>query len=572
MDENGHHRLSVRNLGVSYPDGTRALDGIDLEIAPGEVVGLIGESGSGKSTVALSLLGLAEGDVSGTAAIGGRQVALADRRQVAKWRWTQISLAFQHAQAGMNPVHRVVDQIAEPLLVHSGARGPAALHRATQLWAEVGLPESRRDAYPHELSGGEIRRAMLAMALACEPRILIADEPTAGLDTLRRRQLLDLLRRQRDNGTGLLLISHDLADLDALADRVLVLHAGRVVESGPAPLVLDDPRHPYSWRLVDSYPRLSRTRDLAMSRPGPGSRELAGAAGRVAPLPAQACSYAGHCQQVVAECHRERPVLEPLDGREVACLRGGLRVMLRATGLSAGYRRVPIVSGVDLQVRAGETLAVAGPSGSGKTTLARCLAGLLAPLSGTIWSEDGGPRTGGRGSRIQLVAQDPVDALDPRFTVERLVAEPLVIARAESAQIGARVAAALTAVGLPADRSFLEHRPHQLSGGQLQRVAIARALVAEPLVLVADEPTAMLDPVEQARLLRVLRDLQDTTGLALVFITHNLPLVRKIAHRVIVVDRGEIVEAGAAHTVLSAPRHPTTRALLDLPATTQEDQ
>lgn len=559
----GSDALAVAGLGVTYPDGTRALDGIDLALAPGEVVGLIGESGSGKTSVALALLGLIDGAVTGSAVSDGRRVDLADRRQAAAWRWTGVSLAFQHAQAGFNPVHRVIDQIAEPIVVHGGAARSDARDRAERLWAEVGLPASRHDAYPHQLSGGEARRAMLAMALACAPRVLIADEPTAGLDAPRRRQLVDLLRRLRGSGTALLLISHDLADLDAIADRVLVLQAGRVVESGPVRRVLDDPRHPYSWRLMDSYPRLDRTRDLATAR---ADADLVTA---VSTPPAAGCGYATACQQAIAECHRVRPELEPIDGRLVACLRGGLRVMLRADGLAAGYRGAPVVAGVDLDVRAGETLAIVGPSGSGKTTLARCLAGLLDPIAGTVWSEDDERRSG---SGVQLVAQDPVDALDPRFTVQRLVAEPLDIARAGAATTRDRVRAALNAVGLPTTDAFGGRRPDQLSGGQLQRVAIARALVAEPRVLIADEPTAMLDAVEQARLLRVLRDRQDATGLALIFITHNLPLVRKIAHRVVVVDAGGVVEAGPTHRLLAAPRHPTTRALLDVPTTDQEDR
>lgn len=563
--------LTVEGLGVRHADGTRALDGVDLELAPGEVLGLVGESGSGKTTVALSLLGLVDGEVTGTAALGGRRIDLADRRQAASWRWTGISLAFQHAQAGLNPVHRVIDQIAEPIVVHRGAKRPEARAQAAALWDEVGLPASRHGAYPHQLSGGEARRAMLAMALACAPRVLIADEPTAGLDAVRRRQLIDLLQRLRINGTALLLISHDLADLDALADRVLVLHGGRVVESGPARRVLDDPRHPYTWRLVDSYPRLDRTRDLATARAEAEPATATPGANATTTSP-PGCGYAPHCQQAIVECHRIRPALEWVDGAQVACLRGGLRVMLRAAGLNAGYLGVPILSGVDLEIRAGETLAIVGPSGSGKTTLARCLAGLLDPIAGDIWSEDAaqGPAAG-VASGVQLVAQDPVDALNPRFTVQRLVGEPLTIARTDPEVTRQRVLVALTAVGLPTAPAFLSRRPEQLSGGQLQRVAIARALVSEPRVLVADEPTAMLDSVEQARLLRVLRDRQDATGLALIFITHNLPLVRKIAHRTIVVDHGGIVEAGSTHRLVTNPRHPTTRALLDAPTTNQED-
>ncbi|MFC5993484.1 dipeptide ABC transporter ATP-binding protein [Pseudonocardia hispaniensis] len=547
--------LRVESLSVRYRR-TPVLTEVSLRIGRGQVVGLTGESGSGKSSLAHALLGVADGaTVSGQVWLDGTALPVDRPEELDGVRWNRIALAFQYGVSGLDPVRTVLAQIAEPLRIRRGLSRASATERARELWNEVGLPPERAaEAYPHQLSGGQARRAMIALALCCDPDLLIADEPTAGLDPTQRLDVLRLLRRRRDRGTAMLLISHDLSDLAELADQICVLHQGRIIEQGPAHEVLDDPRHPYTVELVDAYPRLDRARDL-------GGR-VAEATGAVS----GGCAYRARCPQAVGRCATDVPVLTPVDGRALACHLGGIRTVIEATGLGRSFGPVTALDSVSLSVRAGQTLAVIGASGSGKSTLARCLAGQLSPDTGTVLLAGepvGAGRGGGPHRRLQLVQQNPYDAVSPRFTVRQVVREPLDIARSGTpAERDEAARRALDLVGLPTDETFGAQFAHQLSGGQLQRVALARALVVEPLVLIADEPTAMLDSAAQSRLLRVLRDLQDRIGLALVLVSHDLALVRKIAHTIVVLDSGRCVEHGPAHRIVTDPQHPTTRALL----------
>lgn len=558
--------LDVRDLAVSYPVSSgvtaRALQGVSFAVGRGEALGIVGESGSGKTTLALTLLGLTPtARVGGEVCFAGRPLPLGDEAAMRAIRWRRIALAFQASGSAFDPVYPVGDQVVEPLVAHLGLPAGEARRRALALWADVDLPPDRFAHFPHQLSGGEKQRAMLAMALACEPELLIVDEPTSGLDVLTRRHILELLRAMRARrGLTLIIISHALDDIAGLAERTLVLYAGRIAELGATGPVLDEPRHPYTVGLVNAYPRLDRAKDLWGIRGQPPD----------ALDPPGGCPFHPRCTQAIARCAVEVPLLAPHDGRLLACHLGGLQTLLDVRGLSKAFPDGPTaVREASLTVREGEVVALVGQTGSGKTTLAKCLVGLYEPDTGAVFCE-GQELRGLRGEalraarrRVQLIFQDPYEALSPRLTVLELVREPLDIQR-----LGDRVArdtrarAALGDVRLPLSPAFLAKYAHELSGGQLQRVAIARALVLEPKLLVADEPVARLDPSEQARVLRLLKDVQNERGMGLLLISHDLALVRKVADRIVIMHQGAIVEAGPSHRIIDRPEHPYTRQLL----------
>lgn len=554
--------LEVRSLHVTYPGGVTALRGVDLTVAAGERVAVTGESGSGKSTLARTLAGLVQPpQAGGSVRLEGRELLGAAEEDLRAVRWRRVALALQDAP--LHPVRRVEAQLVEPLRRRAGLGTRAAGQRVREVCAEVHLDPGLLSRYPHELSGGQRRRVMLALALTLDPVLVVLDEPTAGLDPAARVELVaDVDRLARARGFALLVVSHDLPDATALAERTAVLYAGEVVEHGSSAAVVEDPAHPYTWGLVHAYPVMSTTKDLRPIRGQP-------------PDPRQVpagCAFHPRCFQAEPRCATERPAPAPVDGRVLACHLGGLRRLLVARDLHKTFGRGPAavraLQGVSLTLRAGEAVGVVGPSGSGKSTLARILAGHLTPDAGTV--SLGGtplPRSWRREHRVlrrevQLVLQDPWDALSPRLTVAELVAEPLAVAGHPAGSRAELVTRTLESLGLPGSGSFLETRTAELSGGQLQRVALARALVLDPRVLVADEPTAMLDASERARLLVQLRERQAELGLGLVFVSHDLATVRKVTDRVVVLDAGRVVEEGPAHLVTSRPQSPTARRLL----------
>ncbi|HHC09010.1 MAG TPA: ABC transporter ATP-binding protein [Actinobacteria bacterium] len=560
--------LKIRRLCAEYPEnpGVRVLHGVDLEVAPGEAVGIVGETGSGKSTIARCVMGLLPwAGVTGSIRLGDDELVGMGEEELRRVRWRRVAMAFQGVGGGFDPVRKIGDQIAEPIRVQLGLPRREAIDRARGLLDEVGLPADRFGRHPHELSGGEKQRAMVAMALACDPEVLIVDEPTTGLDALTRGRVLDLLdelRRRRD--ISLVVISHDLGDIVRLADRLVVLYAGRVVEEGPTRPLLEDPHHPYTWGLVGAFPTLRTTKDLRGIRgsaPAPGS------------FPS-GCAFHPRCVQAIDECRTRVPDWEEVgDGRGIACLRGGLRTLLELREVSKSYGRgrdrVSALEGVSLRLRAGEVVAVVGPSGSGKSTLGRLAVLLEPPDSGRVLFE-GEDLTEldetalrARRRRLQLIFQEPFEAVNTRFTVGAVVAEPLVINRIGSKEEReSRVAAVLEEVGLPGGPAFRSRLVCDLSGGQAQRVVLARALVLDPQVLVADEPVSMLDASEQAKVVLLLRRLQVERGLGLLLITHDLALVGKVADRIVVLDHGRIVDEGPSHRVISRPAHPLVRELI----------
>ncbi|MGW8379785.1 ABC transporter ATP-binding protein [Streptomyces sp. ODS28] len=528
----GEPLVEVSQLTVDFPAGeeyVRAVDGLSFRVAAGQALGIVGESGSGKSTAAAALLGLHRGTgarVTGTVRVGGTDVGDAPARELRRLRGPGAAMVFQDPLSSLDPYLAVGDQIAEVYRAHTpGASRRAARERAVRVLERVGIPDAARRARsrPHEFSGGMRQRAVLAMALACEPRLLVADEPTTALDVTVQAQILDLLHELRaETGMGLVLVSHDLGVVAGSVEETLVLREGRAVEHGPVARVLGEPEHPYTRALLAAVPRVESA----------GVREAS-------PRVREGVSYEGR------EPSREGgPLLEA----------AGLR---REFGRRA--RRTVAVDGVSLTVAPGETLGVVGESGSGKTTLGRMLVRLLEPSEGTVGYR-GHELTGVR-SDVQMVFQDPVSSLNPRRSVGESIADPLRAAgRLGDAEIRARARELMERVGL--DPGRYDAYPHEFSGGQRQRVGIARALAPSPRLLVCDEPVSALDVTTQAQVLDLLDGLRRDLGLALVLISHDLAVVRQAADRVLVMRGGRVVEEGPAERVYGDPQHPYTQSLL----------
>lgn len=555
--------LAVTDLAVCFNGEVEALRGVSLTVERGESLAIVGESGSGKSTLAQCMVGLVRPpEARGSVRIDGLELMGASEDVLRSVRWSTVALALQGSP--FNPVVTVGDQVAEPLRDRLNLSGREAHARASALAREVLLDPDLLDRYPHELSGGERRRATLAMVLALDPALVVLDEPTAGLDPATRHDLVQrIVRLAAEKGFALIVISHDLPDAATMAARTVVLYAGEVVEDGPTARVLGDPAHPYTWALVNAFPVMTTTKDLRPIRGRPPDP-------RAVP---PGCPYNPRCTQAETICSEAQPDLLLARGRRVLCHFGGLKTLLAAEEVTKSFGRgrhaVAALRGVSITLREGESVGVVGPSGSGKSTLARILAGHLAWDSGRVVLEGADVPTSWRGTdrvrrrRIQLVMQDPADALSPRLDVEALVGEPLDVVRTDASMRRSAVAAALDGVGLPSSGSFLRVRTHELSGGQMQRIALARALVAGPKVLIADEPTAMLDASEQARLLVVLRERQIEMGLGLVYISHDLASVRKVTDRIVVLDAGRVVEEGPSSVVSTSPRSRTGRLLVE---------
>lgn len=556
--------LEVSGLRVRFDGDVEALRGVDLRLDRGESLAVVGESGSGKSTLAHCLVGLVQPpQASGSVRLVGEELLGASDETLRRLRWATAALALQGTP--FNPVVSVGEQVAEPLREHLGLGRAEARRRAEALAGDVDLDPSLLEGFAHQLSGGERRRATLAMVLALDPALVILDEPTAGLDPAGRSELIDRVRAlAAARGFGLVVVSHELGDAARLADQAMVLYAGEAMEAGDSAQVLGEPEHPYTWALVNAYPVMSTTKDLRPIRGRPPDP-------RAVP---PGCPFNPRCTQAESICWEQHPGLEPSRGRLVTCHFGGLKVLLAADGVRktfrSRHRTVTAVDGVSLALREGGSVGLIGPSGSGKSTLARILTGHLAADAGEVTLEGEALSTSWRREaralrrRSQLVMQDPLDALSPRLPVADLVREPLDLAKQVPASgRGALVAEALAGVGLPTSDAFLGAYTHQLSGGQAQRVALARALLADPKVLVADEPTSMLDASEQARLLVVLRDRQVEMGLGLVLVSHDMAIIRKLTDWIVVLDAGRVVEQGPSQQVGTAPASVAGRRLVE---------
>ncbi|MDP9891020.1 microcin C transport system ATP-binding protein [Variovorax boronicumulans] len=528
--------LDVTGLRVSF-SGKEVVHGIDFQIAAGEKLALVGESGSGKTVTALSLLRLVQNaDLAGVARLfgpessqGARDLLAIPERELRGIRGKEIAMIFQEPMTALNALYSVGDQIAEVLELHEGLSSRAAQAAAVQLLADTGIPEPARRArsFPHQLSGGQRQRAMIAMALACKPRLLLADEPTTALDVTVRAQILELLADlQRKYGMAVLLITHDLNLVRRFADRVAVMENGHIVEHGAVATVFDAPQHAYTRKLIDSHPE----RDVA----------------------------------AVAAQADAAPLLEAK----------ALRVSypVPRPGFAGWFRKGEFIAvrGADFRIVPGETLGVVGESGSGKSTLALAALGLLKhrgelKVDGKGWAVDRASDLALRRT-MQVVFQDPFSSLSPRMTVEQIVGEGLRV-HAPELDTKARRARSLTAladVGLTEAQfpALLDRYPHEFSGGQRQRLAIARALIVDPQLLVLDEPTSALDVTIQKQVLGLLQRLQRERGLSYLLITHDVEVIRAMAHQVIVMKDGAILETGTVERVLDAPEHPYTQKLV----------
>lgn len=513
--------LDVRNLTVRF-NGTEAVSGVTFSVGRGETVALVGESGSGKSVTALSTVDLLpeSAELGGSISYDGAEMMGASEAELRAVRGNDISFIFQEPMTSLNPLHTLEKQIAESLSLHQGLSGAEARKRIIELLTRVGIrdPETRLGAYPHQLSGGQRQRVMIAMALANNPQLLIADEPTTALDVTIQAQILELLAElKRDMGMSLLFITHDLTIVRRIADRVCVMKDGLIVEQGKTKEIFDDPRHPYTKKLLAAEPT--------------------GAPEPVKP----------NAEEIVSTDALR--VWFPIQ-----------RGLLRRT---VGH--VKAVNAASVNVREGETLGIVGESGSGKTTLALAVLRLISSDGPVVFM---GRDIRGLKSRelkdtrrdMQVVFQDPYGSLSPRMTIEQIIAEGLTVHGIARGERRARVAEILQEVGL--HPTMMDRYPHEFSGGQRQRIAIARAMILRPRLVVLDEPTSALDMTVQVQIVELLRRLQADHGLAYLFISHDLKVVRALSHHVIVMRQGDVVETGTAEDLFRNPTHPYTQELL----------
>lgn len=596
--------LEVTDLAVTFPtDGTpvTAVRGITYQVNPGEVVAMVGESGSGKSAAAMAVMGLLPeyAAVSGSVRLQGTELLGLGDDGMSRFRGRSIGMVFQDPMSALTPVYTVGDQIAEAIRVHQGAVGKkAARERAVELLELVGIsqPSQRARAFPHELSGGERQRVVIAMAIANDPDLLICDEPTTALDVTVQAQILDVLKKARDvTGAGVLIITHDLGVVAEFADRALVMYAGRVVESAGVSDLYRDRQMPYTIGLLGSVPRLDAPQGTRLV-PIPGAPpSLAGLE--------PGCPFAPRCPLAVDDCRSAEPELvevgvdhraacirtEKAAGRSAAEIYGvdteqvaaapeDSTVVVRVQNLAKTYpltkgvllRRtvgeVRAVDGVSFELQQGRTLGIVGESGSGKSTTLNQILELTTPQSGSIEVLGTDVTTLHTASRrslrrnIQAVFQDPVASLDPRLPVSELLAEPLRANGFSKTDTNARVAELLTIVGMR--RADANRYPAEFSGGQKQRIGIARALALQPKILALDEPVSALDVSIQAGIINLLLDLQDQFGLSYLFVSHDLSVVKHLAHQVLVMFHGAVVEQGDSEQVFANPQHEYTRRLL----------
>ncbi|MGW5687943.1 ABC transporter ATP-binding protein [Nonomuraea sp. NPDC003754] len=590
--------LTIRDLSVEIRRGDRVVrpvSGVSLTLDRGETLGIVGETGSGKSMTGLAIMGMlpAGGRVTaGSIDLDGRELVGLPAAQYRAIRGNDVAMVFQDSMTALNPTKRIGEQVAEPVRLHRGASKREARARAEEMLALVGLPRpaERLDDFPHQLSGGMRQRVMIAMALVCEPRLVIADEPTTALDVTIQAEILDLLDDLRSRlGMSMILVTHDMGVIARHADRVGVMYAGRVAETGPTPVLFARTRHRYTQALLSSIPSLTQDRNEELfSIPGAPPDLTVAQAG---------CPFAPRCAAATDRCRQEPPTpATEADGHVYACwhpadgtaARARARLVVPApvvteprlrvvdlrrehpagrAGLFGGRRTVKAVSGVSFEVAAGETFGLVGESGCGKSSLGRMLVALDRPTSGEVIF-DGEPVTrmsartlGPRRTQLQMMFQDSNASLDPRMRIGTILREPLAIQGIGTrAQRTARARELLRDVGLPA--SMLERYPYELSGGQRQRVGLARALALDPKVLVADEPVSALDVSIRSQVLNLMRRIQLERGLSSVVISHDLAVVRYLADRVGVMYLGKLVETGTTEEVYGSAAHPYTAGLL----------
>ncbi len=587
--------LQIRELRTYFHgkhETVRAVDDIDLLIEEGETLGLVGESGSGKSVTSLSVMRLLESTANietGEISYFGRDLVHLPSREMRDLRGKDIGMIFQEPGTSLNPVFRVGDQVGEALRVHLGMNRSQARRRTIELFEEVGIPEPERrvDSYPHEMSGGQKQRVMIAMALSCNPKLLIADEPTTALDVTIQAQILDLIRRLRDErGMSILFISHDLGVIAEIADRIAVMFRGRIVERGSVTEVFNDPRHPYTKGLLACRPHLDRdfrrlptvSDFMDVEEDGDGGeiriteRDLTTAAldelvgrGRGRLLhPRPALESLGYTEdpgpgELIADV--AEPLLTVRDLKVYYPIKSGF--LRRQVG------EVKAVDGISFDVYSGQTLGLVGESGCGKTTTGLALLRLIDITGGSVSFDDQdvttipASRLRALRGQMQIILQDPYSSLNPRMTVEAMLSEAMSIHRIGDSRRDRRDRAArlLEEVGMEADH--LRRYPHEFSGGQRQRVSVARALAVQPKLVICDESVSALDVSVQAQVLNLLKDLQEEHGLTYIFISHDLSVVKFMSDMMAVMLDGEIVEQGPSEAIYRTPREEYTRRLIE---------
>lgn len=556
--------LDIRDLCVVYDstgEKVEAVDEVFLNLKKGENLGIIGESGCGKSSFALSIMGLIkEGKITGEVLYRGKDLLKLKEKKLKKYRWQKIAVVFQNSLDALNPVLTVKEQLAEPIKSHNNLTKEKINKKITELMKMVGLHHRWEESYPHQLSGGMRQRVLIAMALACDPELLIIDEPTASLDKDTKEQIIKLLNTiKKKYELTSIVISHDMKTIERLTSRLLTMYKGRFVEIGQTEEVIKNPQHCYTRGLLNSAPELFPYKDLWGIKGTADNSQTAGSG----------CAFYPRCPQSSESCRYRKPELEYIGvERMVACNKGGIQTFLEASNISKTYKLedgdyLRAVKGVNIKVRSGEVVALVGESGSGKSTLAHVLVGVSNSDSGEInfmgkrvidrWATK---KMGG----MQIVFQDPFSATSDRLSVMEVVKEPLDIIKwqDDDSRIK-RVIKYLKEVQLPVRDTFLGRSCRNLSGGQRQRVAIARALITEPKLLIADEITSMLDPSIQANIIRQLKGLQNSQGFSMLYITHNLNLARKVADKVHVMQKGEIIKEGIASEIFGSSKNTHNR-------------
>jgi peptide/nickel transport system ATP-binding protein len=592
--------LEIDNLSVQFRSShglVRAVENVSYTVHPGEMVAIVGESGSGKSVSALTIMRLLAQTAevtSGKILFDGRDLLKLSSEEMRRVRGHHVSMIFQEPMTSLNPVLKIGLQIMEPLFIHLEMTPEAAKARAIELLTLVGItdPESRLDQYPHQLSGGMRQRVMIAIGLACNPKLLIADEPTTALDVTIQAQILELMKDlSRRLGIAVVIITHNLGIVARYADRVNVMYAARMVESGTAEAVFGNPRHPYARGLLSAVPRLDRGRAMRL-------QTIEGAPPNLL-KPPEGCRFRPRCRFAIDKCATSPPLVDVEPGHRAACHRsmeldrlektatdthetiaaatgsGGRILQLQGVSkffpIAGGFlqpkKLVRAVNNVTLDIAPGETLGLVGESGCGKSTLGRVVLRLDDPTDGKILFEGADLAKAGSDAmlavrkKMQVIFQDPFSSLNPRMTVGEIIAEPMRVHRIlPKEKIHDRVAELLSLVGL---HGYMADRyPHQLSGGQRQRVGIARALSVNPKFIVCDEAVSALDVSIQGQVINLLESLQQKLGLSYLFIAHDLAVVRHISHKVAVMYLGKIVEYASADELFANPKHPYTQALL----------
>ncbi len=557
--------LKVENLTVNYNSGSdtmNALDSISFTLERGGSLGIMGESGSGKTTTGMAIMGLLDKKTMIDGSIYYRGIDLQNLTEdtLNQYRWRKIATVFQNSLDVLNPVLSVNEQIVECLKKHLHLSVEEGNKKIDKLLESVGLETFWKNYYPHQLSGGIRQRVLVAMALSCDPEILIVDEPTNGLDTVSKNEIIELLLHlQRENKFGMIVISHEMKTITRLTSRLVVMYQGCIVEEGVTHDIFNNPMHNYTRGLLNSSPDLNPYGDLW------------GIPGETTDVIREGCPFCERCNQHIDRCKTNKPSLEYVSiERKVACNRKGIVTLLQGSGLNKIYefkgKSIKACDNCKIELRSGEILALVGQSGSGKTTLATILSGVLKADGGDI--RFNGEKVRGNSAMckkngMQIVFQDPFSSINEHFTVEQAIREPLDILEEDSAkerQIA--VIYGLQQVQLPCTDSFLSRKCYTLSGGQRQRVALARALVMKPRILIADEISSMLDASTQANILRLLKGLQNLHGFAMLYITHDLTIAQKIADKVYVMQKGRIIEKGTAYNIFNKPVESYTQKLV----------